>query len=258
MLDLYPKKTIEKYVDRAGVKALGFLKVLIDEAKPGAVIVRENISVEHIPTFEEWEIDFAILAAVEVGVFDKEFFTKFGILTSRIMQAVAILADEDIFEAYRLINADDKNNATVIVHTALSEMLAVNTTAMVPQGDVVTDDDEAFEALWAIYPRRNGRKVGKANAKKIFKRDFKHPYMRANLEIAIRNYAAADTLPKDMERFMKNSYWKDWMEEEQDTGISYEEAVADCQKNNKFPISKHYEMHDDMLWYPVNKGVTNV
>lgn len=84
----------------------------------------------------------------------------------------------------------------------------------------VTKDDEPsstrvdFDQAWELYPRRNGKRVGKAAAKakwaKLGSSD-----QQACLD-AIGNYARAcdsgQTIAKDMERFLKADYWRDWID----------------------------------------------
>ena len=72
----------------------------------------------------------------------------------------------------------------------------------------------AFDHFWSAYPKRKGRKVGKQKAAMLF----------ANLSAddqdlavhAAANYADSDDskrgFARDAERFLKSSYWRDWID----------------------------------------------
>jgi hypothetical protein len=66
---------------------------------------------------------------------------------------------------------------------------------------VEVEEDDEFEAFWAIYPRRNGKKVGKAAAQVEWRKLSKAKRDRAM--VGARNLAASDQLPKDAERFLR-------------------------------------------------------
>lgn len=73
--------------------------------------------------------------------------------------------------------------------------------------------DKAFEKWWPTYPMRNGKRVGKQDAKeKFLKLDFLD---YDNLKKATDNYSSEE-LPKDASRFLKKDYWKDWIEKRQE------------------------------------------
>lgn len=79
-----------------------------------------------------------------------------------------------------------------------------------------------FEDFWKAYPKRNGNKVGKAKTLKLFVH-----LLNGDRELIIKaaeNYAASKTakegFAKDPERFLKDDYWKDWIEAKQDGGES--------------------------------------
>lgn len=77
--------------------------------------------------------------------------------------------------------------------------------------------EDSFEQFWDIYPQRNGKKVGKANALIEWRKLSLDQRRRAY--IGARNLAASDTMPKDPERFLrrgkggKGDYpFDDWQE----------------------------------------------
>lgn len=65
-----------------------------------------------------------------------------------------------------------------------------------------------FPEFWKCYPKRKGKKVGKVNSLKMFKRIKEHELDRV-IANAI-NYGIGNELPKDPERFLKDDFWKDW------------------------------------------------
>ena len=75
----------------------------------------------------------------------------------------------------------------------------------------------SFGEFWETYPKRNGKKIGKAVTKKKFLK-IKTGDL-ANIIVAVHNYADSqavrDGYGRDPERFFKNDYWKEWMEGEE-------------------------------------------
>lgn len=76
--------------------------------------------------------------------------------------------------------------------------------------DSLRSDD--FGPFWDLYPKRKGRKVGKQAALKLFcklPRDCLPDLLRA-----VTNYAGGcGEFPKDAERFLKNDFWRDWVDD---------------------------------------------
>ncbi|MFN2346098.1 MAG: hypothetical protein ABR616_10330 [Dermatophilaceae bacterium] len=72
-----------------------------------------------------------------------------------------------------------------------------------PSTDVDDEVARQFDAFWQVYPRRNGKRVGKANAliewRKLTVEQRRRAYVGA------RNLAMSDTLPKDPERFLRRA-----------------------------------------------------
>ena len=125
------------------------------------------------------------------------------------------------------------------------------TAELVHPEDHKIDINEEFDRLWNIYPKRNGLRVGKGEAKKYFKTHFKSKKKRDLLEKAIINYTAVDVFPRDMKRFMLNDFYMDFLEAAKDQGMTYEAVVKHCADNDLKPIGEHYAMADDTLWYPI-------
>ena len=84
------------------------------------------------------------------------------------------------------------------------------------------EEGPSFDEFWGIYPRRNGRKVGKAAARR--KWDALSPVDRVAALDGARNYAdaveAGATIAKDAERFLaaRNRVWEDWQDSADVTG----------------------------------------
>ena len=76
-----------------------------------------------------------------------------------------------------------------------------------------------FDEFWNLYPKRNGRKVGKKNTLKLFKNIEEFDL----LIIATKNYTeskiAKDNFSRDPERFLKNDFWQDWIGEIENESI---------------------------------------
>ena len=74
--------------------------------------------------------------------------------------------------------------------------------------------DGHFEVLWGKYPKRNGIRQGKANAKNkwrsLWVASKSHDDLLHDISLAIGNYAIDNDYPKDMERFLKADFWKEW------------------------------------------------
>ncbi len=88
------------------------------------------------------------------------------------------------------------------------------------------NNKEAFEKFWNLYPKRNGKKVGKKETYNKFKK-LKQEDVKL-LMIATKNYsqskAAKENYAKDPVRFLKNDWWKDWLtpEEKQNKKLPFE------------------------------------
>lgn len=70
-----------------------------------------------------------------------------------------------------------------------------------------------FSAVWNTYPKRSGKRVGKKTAFSEWKRIPNSD--RSRFAQAVDNYrrhcATTDTIPRDMERFCRASWWHDWV-----------------------------------------------
>ncbi len=76
--------------------------------------------------------------------------------------------------------------------------------------------DKKFKEFWELYPKRQGKRVGKAEAKKYFVAKIKDEEFLSIMQ-AVRNYASStgcrNGYAKDAIRFLRQDFWKDWIEE---------------------------------------------
>lgn len=73
---------------------------------------------------------------------------------------------------------------------------------------------ELFEPWWQVFPKRKGRKIGKADAERVWRR-LKPDEISACL-VAVNHYAkacnAGQTLAMDAHRWLSKRRWVDWQE----------------------------------------------
>lgn len=78
-------------------------------------------------------------------------------------------------------------------------------------GSAKAKAEERFDRFWQAYPRRDGKRVGKAEAKRVWMR------MKPDEHVAawrgVRNYAASGWKPKDAHRWLRDRCWEDWQDE---------------------------------------------
>ena len=81
-----------------------------------------------------------------------------------------------------------------------------------------------FDAFWHAYPKRSGRRVGKAAAKAKWQKLVQH---HPAIMTATNAYAAAvgrgETIAKDAQRFLAGDYWRDWL-----PGAEADEMCRSC------------------------------
>lgn len=77
-------------------------------------------------------------------------------------------------------------------------------------GDTNSGYCEDFETFWQTYPPRSGRRRGKAKTYTLWKKV--RSADRQALLIAARNYRSEEFI-KDPERFLKDDYWRDFVDE---------------------------------------------
>lgn len=130
------------------------------------------------------------------------------------------------FESLNLFSRRETDNAIysrkILNIINLSEtrrnagLLGGNPYLVKPKADIETKNikNELFEKFWLLYPSRNGKKLGKADAKKKFLQ-IKTEDLNA-LTTATENYTKSkmvmDGFAKDAKRFLSNDYWRDWID----------------------------------------------
>ena len=80
-----------------------------------------------------------------------------------------------------------------------------------------------FKAIWDVYPKRNGKRLGKNEALPRCKALLNNGVSEAELLLATQNYARfceeKDQFPKDAKRFFqKDGYWRDFLNGSSDEG----------------------------------------
>lgn len=92
--------------------------------------------------------------------------------------------------------------------TATCPIPALEVKSMPPDGS------ELFEPWWLVFPKRNGRKIGKEDARKVWHR-LKPDDISACL-VAVNHYARAcetgETLAQDPHRWLTKRRWVDWQQ----------------------------------------------
>ena len=75
---------------------------------------------------------------------------------------------------------------------------------------------EEFLEFWEIYPARNGKKLNKKKCISLFNK--LNNQERKEVNVSAKNYARSkrvlDGFIKDPERFLKDKYWREWIEPE--------------------------------------------
>lgn len=70
--------------------------------------------------------------------------------------------------------------------------------------------DDGFECFWQHYPKRDGKRVGKAEAHDVWKR--MSVAQRSAAMVGVENYAGSGWRPKDAHRWLSKAMWRDWQE----------------------------------------------
>jgi len=75
--------------------------------------------------------------------------------------------------------------------------------------------DKAFIAFWDAYPRRNGRRIGKAEALRTYRRAVTTREKAAKVLKALEHYASGcNGYPKDAHRWLAADRWREWLDPE--------------------------------------------
>ena len=79
----------------------------------------------------------------------------------------------------------------------------------------IKQEEGRFPIFWDLYPKRNGKKLGKAETEKVFLKfsdDEQTEIMKA-LSNYRKSKVVADGFPKDPIRFLRKDFWKDWLDD---------------------------------------------
>lgn len=172
-------------------------------------------------------VNECINSCLEWGVFDKNMYDNFDILTSRGIQkrffyivrrrkCVEIILDYLLvdcpkLEEMNLVNVDVNDvNATKSTQSKVKE----STVKKRKEKEKKHTYSEAFEECWKIVPKRNGVKEGKKPSSILFEKlDYEE---KRKCYRGLRNYAEVcnktDKKPKDFERFIKHEIYNDYQE----------------------------------------------
>lgn len=125
-------------------------------------------------------------------------------LTPRSERTIVVTSERTLVPTpYKENHKEEKNHKKHICDPALMETL--------------TEREKLFEEFWKIYPPRRGKKLNKADAKTLFIK-FDLESIRLILQ-AVRNYKLSKTVTdgfaRDAVRFLKNDFWRDWIEPEE-------------------------------------------
>lgn len=125
---------------------------------------------------------------------------------------------------------------------------------------------EAFERWWNSYPKRNGRKIGKTAASRMFEKISRKDW--SGLKIATEHYAEeCNGKPKDAERFLRNDFWREYLDTPQGSSkqdpsknlMNREEFKAFLLKAiaetaNQDELLEYVKPKDKRLWLCIEKG----
>lgn len=74
--------------------------------------------------------------------------------------------------------------------------------------DSTPEPVDRFPEFWERYPRRDGKRVGRREAERVWER-MSEPDRTAAL-VGVEHYAASGWRPKDAHRWLRDRLWEDW------------------------------------------------
>jgi hypothetical protein len=124
------------------------------------------------------------------------------------------------FTKHQLINRPSKFRYITDLentHYILTEGSLTNVNVNVNVNVNENVNEQAFVSFWNLYPARNGKKFEKGVCLKMFM-DLKKEDIPDMLK-AVKNYADSEQIKngigiKDPKRFIRNDFWKEWIESE--------------------------------------------
>lgn len=118
--------------------------------------------------------------------------------------------DSDFPEADSAIHESLRKPHEALPKSTLGEGEGVGEGEIHTRLKVVAKDDDSFERFWDSYPRRDGKRVGKAKALDVWRRLTAAERERATIGVA--HYAASGWRAKDAERWLRDKAFDDWQE----------------------------------------------
>jgi hypothetical protein len=161
------------------------------------------------------EVIAIINSCLEWEIFCKKLYDKHEILTSRGIQKRFFEITKrrnrvEVITDYLLIDTPANENIEIVNVDNNSINDSKSTQRKGKERKKKETYTDAFERWWSTYPQRNGRKVGKKEASCQFKKINKEQWNE--LKTATVNYSKeCNGFPKDAERFLKNDFWKDYI-----------------------------------------------
>lgn len=226
-LDYFPLDTkmddeIELIESEHGIKGFGVLVKLYQKIYAYGYWInwdkKEEIMFSNRINVDRNEINDIINSCIEWNIFDKKVFEKYKVLTSRgiqkrYFQIIKRREKIDIVNEYLLVDYNeylDKDKIDVNIN-----LIDVNVNSQSKVKESKEDNNiysKAFEKWWLTYPKRNGRRAGKAKSYRLFKKIKKDDW--GDLKKSTENYSKeSGKYPKDPERFLKDDFWKEFINE---------------------------------------------
>lgn len=105
----------------------------------------------------------------------------------------------------------------------------------------IKESEENFVKFWSIYPKRNGKKLGKSEALKKFKVIKEIDQLMIAVENFAKSKKALDGFAEDAKRFLSNDRWRDWID-----GAG-EVAQTKTEQNNEKVLAAMQEVWDKKM-----------
>jgi len=174
-------------------------------------------------------INAIINDCVKWGLFDRDLYENHQVLTSkgiqkRYFEIVTRRKEVHVDERFMLVDHKLPEGSVKLVNVSNNlvndDINSVNTRDSTQREREIKGKlnksksaySPEFETWWSSYPKRKGRKVGKGKAALLFNKI--HSDKFEELKQATANYSKeCNGLPKDAERFLRNDFWKDYLEE---------------------------------------------
>lgn len=101
-----------------------------------------------------------------------------------------------------------------------------------------------FDSFWEAYPRRNGIKVGKQEARENALK--LSPAEYTDVLQAVHNYAASGERPKDAKRFLLKDYWRGWLDVQPEDQQTQQRTNGNGQHTTNNRFDSHRRLADSI------------